>query len=80
MEGKSEPKLVPDSHARQILHPTETGLRMTPVSVGEPDHAALFGVILNGLQAVKDLARVGRNLARSWPATNPRLVEASPAD
>jgi hypothetical protein len=53
---------------------------MTPVSVGEPDHAALFGVILNGLQAVKDLARVGRNLARSWPATNPRLVEASPAD
>jgi hypothetical protein len=34
----------------------------------------LHGVILNGLQAVKDLARIGRCPARSRPSTKPRLV------
>jgi hypothetical protein len=48
--------------ALQILHPAEAGFRMTPVLRGPcivSNPWLLDGVILNGLQAVKDLAWVG---------------------
>jgi hypothetical protein len=35
----------------------------------------VHGVILNGLQAVKDLARIGRNVGPLNPTKNLRLVK-----
>ncbi len=52
------------SAPREILHPAKAGVQ-DDAGLGVSAflrHSSLDGVILNGLQAVKDLARVGRNV------------------
>ena len=47
---------------------------MPAILCGGPAFLLFQGVIVNGLQGVKDLARIGRNPARSRPPTKPGPV------